>query len=445
MMTKRVQAMSRTCTIFAFAALSLITAAAAVAGPLSPPLGPVVSTNKPLAEIEPRTAISDANTPGDADSLYRITAPGSYYLTGNIQGVQNKHGIEIASSGVTIDLNGFRLNGLVTSLAGIVNDGPRESITIVNGTVSAWGAEGIKLSTAGPGIKIERITAASNGASGIFASSNVTIRSCTAKSNALIGIYASSNATIEHCVATANGSFGIEAVSDSVIAHCSASGNTGYGFSVDYGGVITHCVARGNTGRGIGGFDSAAITACSAHENTDDGITVTIGGTIVDCSSGSNGGDGISAGSSCTVTNSTTRANTGNGIIASSSCAVFGCTSSFNTLDGIRAGSSSTVRENTCTFNGNGASIGAGIHITGGNARVEANTCISNDFGIDVDVAGTIIIRNNCSDNTQNFVIVADCIYGPIINRTAPASPAVIGNTAASTMGSTDPNANFAH
>lgn len=79
----------------------------APAGPLSPPVGPVASTPGP----EPRTPVSLTTTPGDADSVFRIAAPGSYYLTGNVLGVANKHGIELASGGIILDLNGFSIIG----------------------------------------------------------------------------------------------------------------------------------------------------------------------------------------------------------------------------------------------------------------------------------------------------------------------------------------------
>jgi hypothetical protein len=42
------------------------------AGPLSPPAGPIAPTPGP----EPRIAINAVNTPGDANSLYKITQPG---------------------------------------------------------------------------------------------------------------------------------------------------------------------------------------------------------------------------------------------------------------------------------------------------------------------------------------------------------------------------------
>ena len=94
------------------AATLLVVGSFAVAGPLSPPPGPVVATNKTLAEVEPRTAINLATTPGDSNSIFKIIAPGSYYLTDNITGVASKSGIEVAANGVTIDLMGFDVSGV---------------------------------------------------------------------------------------------------------------------------------------------------------------------------------------------------------------------------------------------------------------------------------------------------------------------------------------------
>jgi len=87
-------------------AMAMIVALGSVvsmAGDLNPPAGPIVPTMKPLDQVEPRVVISTANTPGDADSLFRITQPGSYYLTGNVAGVAGKSGIEVAAADVTID------------------------------------------------------------------------------------------------------------------------------------------------------------------------------------------------------------------------------------------------------------------------------------------------------------------------------------------------------
>jgi len=102
------------------------------------------------------------------------------------------------------------------------------------------------------------------------------------------------------------------------------------------------------------------------------------------------------------------------------------------------------VLANTCSFNGNGGD-GAGIHATGSDNRIEGNNCTGADRGIDVDVAGNIIIKNTCSGNTINWTIVANNVVGPILDRTAPASAAISGNSAPDSTGSTHPNANFTY
>src|SRR5262245_38895983 len=98
--------------------LSVVAASAilSVAGPLDPPAGPVAGTYKTLGEFEPRTRLSAATTPGDSDSVYRITAPGSYYLGENMAAPAGKAAIEIASSDVVLDLGGFTLDGSATTL-----------------------------------------------------------------------------------------------------------------------------------------------------------------------------------------------------------------------------------------------------------------------------------------------------------------------------------------
>ena len=143
--------------LLSLSALALvITGSLLYAGPLNPPAGPVTSTGKTTQEIfdkvasaEPRIAINAANTPGDANSLFKITTRGSYYLTGNITGVANKHGIEIAASGVTLDLNGFDLVGVpaMGAFDGVraTAVGGQNNIAVVNGSVRNWGQDGINL------------------------------------------------------------------------------------------------------------------------------------------------------------------------------------------------------------------------------------------------------------------------------------------------------------
>ncbi|MCX5690188.1 MAG: hypothetical protein NTV94_10475, partial [Planctomycetota bacterium] len=90
----------------------------AAAGPVDPPAGPVAPTAGP----EPRTPIDARNTPGDSTCKFKITSPGSYFLSGDLVGASGKHGICIALTTpgpVHIDLRGFSLRGVAGALNGI--------------------------------------------------------------------------------------------------------------------------------------------------------------------------------------------------------------------------------------------------------------------------------------------------------------------------------------
>ncbi len=350
------------------AAIVLLAVITTSAGPIDPPPGPITPTYKTLTEVEPRTAINLTNTPGDADSLFKITQRGSYYLTGNITGVVGKHGIEITSGGVTIDLMGFDLSGVPGSLDGIaatVNN--LRSITIRNGSVRTWGDVGVDLRT--------------------------------------------------------------ESVR---------------------GGALLDVRATDNGGGGLAVGSAFSITRCSAYLNTGDGMQIGFISTVSECSSGANTGNGFWMGDTVTITGCSADGNQQNGISVGYGCVVSGCALRLNYLDGIRVNANSTILNNTCINNGFGfANDGAGIHVVFDDSRVEGNNCLDNDRGIDIDGAGNIIIRNTCANNTTDWAIVANNIYGPILDRRIPAAvastPAVSGTAAASTLGSTDPNANFSY
>ena len=353
------------------------------AGPINPPAGPVTSTYKTLTEVEPRIAINATNTPGDADSRFKITQPGSYYLTGNITGVAGRHGIEIAASGVTLDLMGFDLVGIpgMGAFDGVSATVIINNVTIRNGSVRNWGDEGVDLGTSAP--------------------------------------------------------------INSAVMDVRASGNTGNGISIGNGGTITGCSAYQNTVSGISIGSGSTITGCAASNNTGNGIVVGPGSTLTGCTAYLNTGGGISTSTGCTITGCTAYFNTGNGIETSTGSTISNCTARSNTLDGIRVSSDCLILANTCYFNGNGD--GAGIHATGSDNRIEGNNCVDADRGIDVDTAGNIIIRNTCSGNTINWTIAANNVVGPILDRTAPASAAISGNSAPDSTGSTHPNANFSY
>lgn len=347
-----------------------------MAGPLNPPAGPVASSYKTLTQVEPRVEISLANTPGDSDCVFKITQPGSYYLSGNVTGASGKNGIKIAASDVSIDLNGFSVVGVAGTLSGITAGVGLTSISIANGGVRSWAQSGI-----------------------VVDASASTIQNIRAVGNTQLGIRVGGSAVVKDCLSQQNGT----------------------GLACGEGSTVLHCSASVNTGNGIVLSNECAIATCASSLN---------------------GGDGISMGFLSSVTNCTASQNKGNGISGASSNVITGCSVSENTLDGIRMQFNCLITGNVCAFAGLGGD-GAGIHVISNSNRIDGNHVNNCDRGIDVDGAANTIIRNTSTNCTVDYTIVANNRYGPIIDDTAVGTAAVNGSAAASTMGSTDPNANY--
>lgn len=399
--------------LFIAAAALIITVRSALAGPLTPPAGPVAPTFKTMSQVEPRTPISASTTPGDADSLYRITAPGSYYLTGNIVGQDGKHGIEIASGGVTIDLGGFdlygggspgTLDGIRTASSNLVN------ITITNGSVRSWGGDGIDLGTnPAHACRLEGISASLNGRTGILAGSGVVLDRCVARSNGVSG--AQSLAGIE----------------------------------VGSGCTISGCVAQLNTGVGIFAGASCSITGCTAESNTRDGIRASSGSTIIACTARNNAYYGIHTadlfflGNGVTVADCAAEGNS-IGIRGEAGCAIVRCTARANGY-GINIYRRCVARGNTCADN-----TVAGIHAGGSTNVIDGNTCIDNPIGIEVTFGGNLIIRNACTGTTwTQWSIAEDNRLGPIVSGGVNREPIQTSGSAPGTLNTTDPFANITY
>lgn len=375
------------------------------AGPLTPPVGAPSSTDKPLIEVEPRTVINDANTPGDADSRYRITQPGSYYLVQNepIAGV--RHGIEIAASDVTIDLMGFTLfssNPLPigsppVSLDGITLDGSRENITIRNGTVRGFGEDGVDVPAGNS--RFEDLLVIGNEGNGLFAGARSLIARCRVSDNGASGVIANDNLLLVHCIAAGNGAvgFGLTGGYSHAIGS-SAFFNGGTGFAVGFNSHIANCSAIGNDiGFGLG--SASMITDSDASLNSSWGIQaieifIDQGAHIERCMV------------------------TGPGITVQGHGLVRDCVVVNTTGDGIRVG--------------------------GRNNRIEGNHVNQAATAYRVNSPGNLIIRNSASDCATDYSINAGNRYGAIVTSPGPA-PAVAGGPAASTLGTADPWANFAY
>ncbi len=311
------------------------------AGPLDPPPGPIASTPKPLAELEPRIAINSTNTPGDAISVFRIPGCGSYYLTSNVAGQPGKHAIFAPAfpggGEVTIDLNGFTLTGVPGSLNGVNAAG---TVNVRNGAANLWGGAGISVSR------------------GI-------LRDLHVSTNAGHGLVANWGVVISHCVAEGNGANGIHVSDVSRIESCVSKVNTGEGIHLDGAGTVADCVVYNNAAGGIIAGLASQVTDGTVFSVPTDAIRVSHGSSVARNSIASAGVGVRVTGDACRI---------------EANSVVFG-------VVGIRIESAgSRVEGNSVSRGGTGISVSPGV----GNIIVR-NTCSGNTTNWDV-VAGNICL-----------------------------------------------------
>lgn len=155
-------------------------------GALTPPGAPA-PTMKSLDQIEARTPVDTIHTPGDANNLFIINQPGSYYLTTNIVGVNSKRGINVSNNDVTLDLNGFALQGVSGAQDAIFVSNTFTNITIRNGRIEGW-ASTFGIRCFAPYTTIERLTITGNLNGVDCAASNSVVRDCIVSGNSRAGI-----------------------------------------------------------------------------------------------------------------------------------------------------------------------------------------------------------------------------------------------------------------
>ncbi len=380
-----------------------ITGAALYAGPLNPPGGPVASTAKTLAEVEPRIAINASNTPGDADSVFKITQPGSYYLTGNIGGVVGRHGIEIAASGVTLDLMGFDLFGVAGSGSGIGVSGVRTGCSIRNGVVRGWGNGGVNLYTSATdaisNFNIYNVQAISNIDEGFFVGNNGQMENCIASGNTREGFIVLENVSLTACTAASNVLAGFIAKTACRFDGCISRANGG-GFALAGNPVgrftFTHCQAIGNTGDGFATTDACVLTECLAADNSEIGIRLGTANIVQSC------------------------------IVRS------------NALGGMRVPAMCRIIGNNIVGNNAGAGTQDGIQVNGQRNLIEGNSFSLEDNALNVLGTGNLIVKNTFGGNSAATVIVPGNSYGPLVIANGVGSIGGIAN-------SDHPQANFVY
>ena len=205
-----------------------------------------------------------------------ISKPGSYILVTNLTLPNaNTTAILVQADNVTIDLNGFSILGPtvcsgkpVTSCtptgSGIGIDAPTaDNTTVLNGTVQGMGSNGIRIFQGMNG-RVDRVTARSNGHTGIEAS---MVLNSFAISNGSSGINEGAGAGYQTCT------------------NCIAIGNAVVGLECD---VVANSIGSYN---GLDGISSLTVLNSVAYGNTRDGITNAL--AVTNSGAGGNGSTGI--------------------------------------------------------------------------------------------------------------------------------------------------------
>jgi parallel beta-helix repeat protein len=440
------------------------TAALVFAGPLAPPGGPVTGTYKTLTEIEPRIPVNAVTCPGDAGSVFIITQPGSYYLTGNVEVGANKDGIKIASSMVKLDLNGYTIAGSATAKNAVILAAGTNTHTIGNGSMTFFsnsGINGVNAQAArvndltvtqcgqvgicvGAGSVVQRCETAQMDTGFVLFGDAITISDCTAQSCSASGYQIPRGATATRCAA-ANCGKGFIIYGDSTVIDCTSKGGS-IGFDSSGGATLTGCAVTAASANGFNTNVGDLLVRCHASDNTGNGFTVR-GSTLESCVASDNTLVGfVGASSGSTLVRCTANDNAGGGINAFDNSVVRECVVNANNGYGIRMTLMTDVLNNTVKGNNLGAST-PGIWCAGAGAQrnqISGNTVTQCDVGIQVDSSRNAIFGNKLSLNTTNFSIAADNRLGTIVTP-GTTGGLVSGSSGGVASGTTDPWANFAY
>jgi parallel beta-helix repeat protein len=417
-------------------------------GSLTPPGAPA-PTMKTLAQIEPRTPISSLP--------FTISNPGSYYVTTNLTYTGSGNGISITASNVTLDLNGFILQGTPNSSDGILVTGG-VNVAIRNGALTGWGSSALDTQSDPKGLVVERVRAYANNNGFNVTCTGFTVRDCVCESNSYDGIYGSGSSgnsvggTISGCTVVGNKNAGLECyygtVKDCMIISNSLAGiftrfsqmsgcniqncgTNGSCYGIDAGNCdIRDCHIQNCVGYGIYQIDSCRISDCYISSCSYNGIQAFNSSQINNCHVEFCGGIGIYAPAGSVVHNCHVNGSGNYGIEAFSST-VSGCTIENCAKSGIYVNAAGSLIQGNHLRSNNSSgssSFNAGIYINDSNNRVEDNhITVSGYAGIAINnsyYSNNVVVKNYVQGNgANNYLGTANNDFGPIGSAATVTSP----------------------
>jgi parallel beta-helix repeat protein len=207
---------------------------------------------------------------------FTIGGRGTFRLTGNLAVPASTNAINVTAPSVTIDLNGFSINGPgSTSATPIgINAAGRKDVTVENGTVTGFGT-GVEVGQFG----IVRNAHADANGDGINGDTNTVIESCTVNNSldtAGVALFCFGVCVVSGNTVNGNADVGIKCSSNG----CVIKGNTA---DANTTGILcggTGCLITGNTAiNNVGdGISAAKTTGYLGNVVTGNGTDIS-GGT----------------------------------------------------------------------------------------------------------------------------------------------------------------------
>ncbi len=288
-----------------------------------------VSILAPAPDASAATSFEIENCSDDSQPGHEITAPGTYVLARAVVFCTSDPVIRITASNVTVDLNGFLVDGVDDTDIGIALGTSTTGVVVRNGTLSDFS---VAVALAGTGNVATRLTLQSNdfGIS-TFGGEESVISSNTVVGNDDIGIEISSGTDgyrVKGNTVARNANRGIQAASgsDGLFADNLVAANGADGIAVVQSGNNNAWIGNRIIGNGGDGIHSepANISASSIRSNVvtgndGDGIDAGSSGSIVRNRVTGNGNRGIAAGNDGnTIKRNTVRGNLSDGIFIAS-------------------------------------------------------------------------------------------------------------------------------
>jgi len=187
---------------------------------------------------EARTPIT--SLPSSVTAQFSITAPGVYYLTGNVTGVAGLACIEVLADEVEIECDGFTFFGVPNTGACIVTPSPQRAIGVYDAGFSEWPNTCIEFSLSSHCYVEECwFSLCSGGASGVcLLGGGGTVDDCNVLSCANGRVAVGSNGIIEECLSVDSGGGCFYSPGPAVMEDNFAINNLGTGITIDQGGVV---------------------------------------------------------------------------------------------------------------------------------------------------------------------------------------------------------------